>query len=57
MLGFLIAGSMKILWLSNKLLTGFDDGSTGTWLDSMSEGIMQSGEVTLGNITMGVLRT
>jgi glycosyltransferase involved in cell wall biosynthesis len=44
---------MKILWLSNKVLTNSDDGSTGTWLGAIAWGLVQSGQVTLGNISTG----
>jgi glycosyltransferase involved in cell wall biosynthesis len=44
---------MKILWLSNKVLTDYDQGSTGTWLDAMARGLSQSGKITLGNIATG----
>jgi glycosyltransferase involved in cell wall biosynthesis len=44
---------MKILWLSNKVLSEQDSGSTGTWLDAMAPGLIRSGEVELGNIALG----
>lgn len=44
---------MKVLWLSNKVQSGQDLGKTGTWLDSMAQGLVQSGQVQLANIAMG----
>lgn len=44
---------MKILWLSNRVLSEQDSGGTGTWLDAMSQGLIRSGEVELGNIAQG----
>lgn len=42
---------MKILWLSNAVLSVGDRASTGTWLDAMAQLLVLSGEVTLGNIS------
>ena len=45
---------MKILWLSNKALASEDYGTSGTWLDAMAFGLIQSGKVALGNIATSV---
>jgi glycosyltransferase involved in cell wall biosynthesis len=45
--------NMRILWLSNKVLCGRDNGSTGAWLDAMAQGLIDTGEVDLGNISQG----
>ena len=47
---------MKILWLSNKILSDQDASGTGTWLDAMSQALLKSGSVVLGNITLGHVR-
>ncbi len=44
---------MKILWLSNKVLTPQDCGVSGTWLDAMAGWLITSGCIQLGNITVG----
>ncbi|MCX7972935.1 MAG: glycosyltransferase family 4 protein [Candidatus Aminicenantes bacterium] len=44
---------MRILWLSNKIISESDTGSTGTWIDATAYSIQQTGEVKLGNITLG----
>jgi len=44
---------MRVLWLSNKILSEKDDGATGTWLDAMAQALVCSGEVQLGNIAQG----
>ncbi len=44
---------MRILWLSNKVLTDNDSGSTGTWLDAMAQALVRSRAVELGNISQG----
>jgi glycosyltransferase involved in cell wall biosynthesis len=44
---------MKILWFSNKILFGSADSSSGSWLDAMSEALLQLGDLKLGNITFG----
>jgi glycosyltransferase involved in cell wall biosynthesis len=46
---------MKILWLSNTTLTDSDGGGSGTWLQALSRGLVDSGVVELGNIAMGVV--
>ncbi|MEM4360239.1 MAG: glycosyltransferase [Candidatus Bilamarchaeaceae archaeon] len=49
---------MRILWLSNKIQSNVDSGTTGTWLDAMAQLLVKSGEVELGNIALGpVART
>jgi len=47
---------MKILWLSNKNLNEQDNGSTGTWLNAMAHGLVDSGKIILGNISTGSVR-
>ncbi|MHB9028474.1 MAG: hypothetical protein ACYC9O_06880, partial [Candidatus Latescibacterota bacterium] len=47
---------LKILWLSNKLVSPNDGGGTGTWLDALAEMLISSGEVELGNIAFGPVR-
>jgi glycosyltransferase involved in cell wall biosynthesis len=47
---------MKVLWLSNRLLSQNDPCSTGTWLDTMAQVLVSSGEVTLGNIAFGPVK-
>jgi L-malate glycosyltransferase len=44
---------MRILWLSNKVLTEQDAGTTGTWLSAMANELVASGRVELGNIASG----
>src|SRR6266567_4145935 len=44
---------MKILWLSNKRLSGQDNGSTATWINAMSDGLVNAGQVELANICTG----
>lgn len=44
---------MKVLWLSNCILTTQQTASTGTWLQTMSAELASSGEVELYNITFG----
>jgi glycosyltransferase involved in cell wall biosynthesis len=44
---------MKILWLSNRVVSGHDYGVTGTWLGALAEALAQSGEVELANICLG----
>lgn len=48
-----MSSSMRILWLSNKVLSADDMGATGTWLDALAHGLSESGEIQLGNITEG----
>jgi glycosyltransferase involved in cell wall biosynthesis len=49
---------MKILWLSNTTLTDSDGGFSGTWLQALYRGLVDSGMVELGNIAIGdVART
>ena len=47
---------LKVLWLSNKVRSDQDRGSTGTWLDAMAQALVQSGQVELANIAMGPVR-
>ncbi|MHB9031104.1 MAG: hypothetical protein ACYC9O_20240, partial [Candidatus Latescibacterota bacterium] len=47
---------MKVLWLSNKLLSADDAGSAGVSPDAMAETLVASGEVILGNITFGPVK-
>ncbi|MFZ1986090.1 MAG: hypothetical protein WAU91_16855, partial [Desulfatitalea sp.] len=44
---------MRILWLSNKVLSAEDGAGTGTWLGAMAQALIDSGAVTLGNIAAG----
>lgn len=44
---------ISVLWLSNKILSQHDTGATGTWLDATAQGLLASGQVELGNITLG----
>jgi glycosyltransferase involved in cell wall biosynthesis len=44
---------MKILWLSNAILSPDDIGTTGTWLGAMAQRLVASGNLTLGNISTG----
>lgn len=48
-----LGGRLRVLWLSNKVLSSRDSGGTGTWLDAMAQGLIESGAVALGNITHG----
>jgi glycosyltransferase involved in cell wall biosynthesis len=47
---------MKVLWLSNKVLSDKDDGSTGTWLVAMAHSLVATGEVELCNVSMGKVK-
>jgi glycosyltransferase involved in cell wall biosynthesis len=47
---------MKILWFSNKVLSDKDNGSTGTWLDSMAQRLIGSDEIELCVVTMGQVK-
>ncbi len=47
---------IKVLWLSNALFEKADMGVTGTWLHTMSEGLMSSGRIILGNVTSGKVK-
>jgi glycosyltransferase involved in cell wall biosynthesis len=44
---------IKILWMSNKVQSGTKDHSTGGWLTAMAEGLINTGEVELANISRG----
>ncbi len=44
---------MKVLWLSNCVLTTQQTASTGTWLQTMSAELTNKGNVELYNITFG----
>jgi glycosyltransferase involved in cell wall biosynthesis len=46
---------MKILWLSDKVLSDQDDGSSGTWLQAMADRLSATGQVELGNIAQGAV--
>jgi glycosyltransferase involved in cell wall biosynthesis len=41
---------MRILWLSNAILTDRDLTGSGTWLGPMANGLVASGDMSLGNI-------
>jgi len=43
---------MKILWLSNVILSDTDSGVSGTWLGALSRGLIESGSIELANISM-----
>jgi len=47
---------MKILWLSNGILSNTDPGYTGTWLEAMAQKLTASDQVMLGNIAAGPVR-
>jgi glycosyltransferase involved in cell wall biosynthesis len=47
---------MKILWLSNGILSNTDPGYTGTWLEAMAQRLTVSDKVMLGNIATGDVR-
>lgn len=44
---------MRILWMSGKVLSDTDDGSTGTWLEAMAQRLYETGQVELVNVTEG----
>ncbi len=44
---------MKILWLSNRVLTDAPTASTGSWLQAMSKALTQTADIELYNITTG----
>ena len=48
--------TMRVLWLSNKTHSDRDSGATGTWLDAMAQGLVESGQVQLANIAPGAVR-
>ena len=45
--------NVKVLWMSNKVLSDKDHGGTGTWLTAMAQALSNSGEVQLANISHG----
>ena len=47
---------MKVLWLSNVVLTNGDFKTTGTWLNSLAERLIKLDDFKLGNITDGECR-
>jgi glycosyltransferase involved in cell wall biosynthesis len=47
---------MRIFWFSNKVQSGQDRGSTGTWLDAMAQALVASEQVQLANVAMGPVR-
>ena len=47
---------VRVLWLSNKVQSNQDRGSTGTWLDAMAQALVQSDQVQLANVAMGPVR-
>lgn len=47
---------MKILWLSNAILSDLDSGATGNWLGSMARSLVATGEIELCNIAMGAVK-
>lgn len=44
---------IRVLWLSNKVQTNWKDVVSGGWLDSMAQGLISSGKISLGNISAG----
>lgn len=46
-------GKIKILWFCSDRFTGQKTRETGSWLHSMSKGLVESGEIELYNITQG----
>ena len=44
---------MKILWFSNAVLSSTDRGYTGTWLDALASQLVESGSISLSNISIG----
>jgi glycosyltransferase involved in cell wall biosynthesis len=48
---------MKILWLSNRVLSHEDTGSTGTWLFALSSALKGQKNVQLANITSSNVET
>ena len=48
---------MRILWLSNCVLSHGDHNTTGAWLDALAEQLAACGNVTLGNISSNPVRT
>jgi glycosyltransferase involved in cell wall biosynthesis len=47
---------MRVLWFSNAVLEAADRGLSGTWLHAMAAGLVASGDVQLGNVTVGAAR-
>jgi glycosyltransferase involved in cell wall biosynthesis len=47
---------MRVLWLCNCPLSDIDAGGTGTWLDAMARGLLDSDAVELGIIATGPVR-
>ena len=43
---------MRVLWLSNRPFSRQEAVDSGTWLGALGRGLVASGEVELGNITM-----
>ena len=48
--------NLKILWFSNRIIEKVDSRNTGTWLNTMSHGLMNTGEIALSNITQGKVK-
>ena len=44
---------IKVLWMSNKVQSSTNDNTTGSWLNALAEGLINTGEVELGNISRG----
>lgn len=42
---------MRILWLSNRIISPTDSGETGTWLIALANAIQSRRDIELGNIT------
>lgn len=47
---------MKIMWLCYNPLSDLDSGKTGTWLDAMARGLLDSGVIELGIIAFGPVK-
>jgi L-malate glycosyltransferase len=48
-----VTPQMRILWLSNMVLSEQDAGTSGTWLSALAQELVSSGRVDLGNISIG----
>jgi glycosyltransferase involved in cell wall biosynthesis len=48
---------MKILWLSNRIISSEDAGSTGTWLTALAKALVESPDIEFGNIAIGSSKT
>ncbi len=46
-------GKIKVIWLSNIVQSDEDIKGTGTWLQAMAQGLINSDQVEIGNIAWG----